>query len=149
VAVGNCAQTIWRVDKHPEKEEIRVFCNVAGNHITKRTTYLFSIVGSRSAACVEWRGTSELTTEAICEGKRSASDVDESTDALTLLRQLLADGARQATTVVAEAKSAGVSERTLRHAKAVLRVLSERRVAGAQGEASWYWLPPSGGFPAL
>ena len=73
------------------------------------------------------------------DGERSARD-----EAEDFLVQTLADGPRNAADVVAEAKSTGISERTLRTVKRRLGVASSK--AGMGG--GWQWSLPEGGTKA-
>lgn len=149
VGVGNTCRTIWRCDRHPEDDGVRVFCPVANNYGPSASSLLYRLSVVGGAVRVEWGGKSELSADALVEGRRGAADIDEGRDAITLLRALLGEGGKQALTVISEARASGVGERSLRAAKAALRVLSERRSMGQTGEAAWYWMPPKGGFPSL
>jgi hypothetical protein len=65
-------------------------------------------------------------------------------NATQLLRALLVDGAVDAQAVAREAEAALIAPRTLRRAKARLKVW-HRRVPGSQ-PARWEWCPPKGGW---
>lgn len=62
-------------------------------------------------------------------------------EAQEFLRDLLADGPVQAEEVLKRARRAGVAEKTLRRAKAALRVISERQ-GGLADEGCWAWALP-------
>lgn len=149
VAIGNTCRTIWRCDRHPEDDTAYVFCRVANNYAPRVPSLIYRLTPSHNAVRLEWAGESALSADALAEGRAGAADRDECKDAALLLRGLLAGGKQQATTILAEGRLSGMGERTMRKAKAELGVLSERTVTPGSKEASWYWLPPPGGFPPL
>ncbi len=69
----------------------------------------------------------------------------ERDEAAEWLREALADGARPGKDCLAEARKAGISERTLRRAKAALGVRSVKRGGAFGGDPGWAWTLPEGG----
>lgn len=95
-----------------------------------------------------WTGTSDLTADRILNGYASSEeDSLERRDAEEFLRELLADGEKEAKEVENARKAAGVSDYSLRKAKAALRVKT-RKLGGkfsAPGEKTgWAWSLPEG-----
>jgi hypothetical protein len=87
-----------------------------------------------------WTGSSDVSAEDLLrphamEEERSA--VEEAAD---FLREFLSDGEKPAKEVISEAKKSGISETTLKRARAG-RVRSRKAqvVGGKRGEAPWVW----------
>lgn len=90
---------------------------------------------------LNWLGISEVTAEElrVPQPVEAESTVDA---AVTFLQDFLEDGPQPATTTFKAAKQEGISERTLKRAKAQLEVKSQRASAGNEGEGKWLWSLP-------
>jgi hypothetical protein len=89
-----------------------------------------------------WTGATTLTAgdllaSEVRDGDRSAED-----EAATFLQDALGDGPVDAKVVQADAKRAGIAERTLKRAKSRLRVEARKRGFGEDG--AWVWSLPLG-----
>lgn len=144
VAVGNVARTVVRCDKHPEKDGF-VASWVAQSLGPVPTALEYQLLDVLGAPRVRWTGESDLDAEALSEGFGDAGDRDARGDARRLLSRRIGSAWVPAKDLLSEAKSANVSERTLRAAKAELRVRSRRIKTGEV--AHWEWGPPVGGWP--
>lgn len=92
-------------------------------------------------ASVVWEGATHHTAAMLASAPPDDEERNAQTDAASVLREILTDGPRPADDVKAEAKRAGVSERTLWRAKGKLGVRSFKDGFG-EG-AVWKWeLPP-------
>lgn len=87
---------------------------------------------------VDWLGEIDCSAEQFAE--RRAEKTRAITEAKQVLLAILSDGPVLSKQVVAAAKDAGVSKRTLDRAKYELDVSSDRQGNGLGAE--WYWLPP-------
>lgn len=88
-------------------------------------------------AAVQWLGTSTVhVSECYGGSSNRGPEPEERKDAEAFLREYLADGPRPSKDVMAEAKLLGLSERTLRTAKALAGVSSQR--LGREGSWNWY-----------
>ena len=87
-----------------------------------------------------WTGNSDLTAARILatEDSEGKSIFNEATE---FLRERLAEGAVEAKQVITDAKSLGICEKTLRRAKANLKVISRKQ--GMQD--GWFWELPEDG----
>jgi len=147
VAVVNISRSVLRCDTHPDRPERYLLSHVASN-VGLAPTLEFSIAGPvAGAGAVHWHGESALDAETLAEGIGDSGDRDESADARQLLRRRLDAGRVPAKEMLGEALAAGISQRTLRRAKAKLHVPSYRTRTGAGSVGYWEWGPPAGGWP--
>src|SRR4029077_12398873 len=93
---------------------------------------------------ISWLGTSALTAEQLLDSRRvkPSPERDAACDALAAF---LAEGPKTSRHVWVMAEREGISERTLRWAKAVLDVRTKR--AWAEGRRLSYWLLPGQQLP--
>lgn len=128
--------------RDPDNPDRRVLAATKCN-LTKMPSSLGLALSAaeNGALRIGWIGPSPHTAEtllAVAEDDEERGAVVEASD---VLRSVLI-GRRLAADVKREARQAGVSEISLRRAKALLGVRSERQGFGPEGE--WYWfLPPS------
>jgi len=90
---------------------------------------------ANGTAYVAWEGATAHTAKQLLASPEDDGERGAKTDAMDVLRTILADGPRSAADVKREAAQAGVAERTLRRAKDALGVVV--RKDGYQGE--WRW----------
>lgn len=145
VAVGNVARTVLRCDEHPHERGQRVLSVVSSNNGSVPTTLTYRIEERKGYPVVVWTGESQLTAEQIAEGRASTAERDEYSDAEKLLAMLIGQEWTSAGAIIAECRSAQVSERTIRRAKSTLGIPSRRVAYGS--DALWEWGPPVGGWP--
>jgi hypothetical protein len=97
--------------------------------------------GEGEVVRVVWDGPSEHTAAALLEASGPASERSALEEAAAVLDLVLADGPRPVKEVEAEAKAAGIKERTLDRAKKQLGVKAHKD--GFSG--GWYWSRPAKG----
>lgn len=144
VAIGATARTILVLD-YPDLRTERRVCRVVKPGPGPRapaTEFHFSRVddvpimtGIRELDSKEDQETGDLA---------DAGERDVRQDARLLLRRVLAEGWVMTTAVYGEASAAGISERTIRTAKAELGVQSRR--VGTSSPAHWEFGPPKEGW---
>ena len=88
-----------------------------------------------------WTGESHLTASSILAPEQNGEENGAMAEAQGFLLSALAQGARPAREVMAEARQEGITERTLKRAKKDLRVLSHK---GSMSDP-WEWALPEGG----
>jgi hypothetical protein len=105
------------------------------------------------APCVEWLGPADITAdqalaaqEDALRRKRSSPALDEAKD---FLRNMLRDGRKMPVKEIdAEARAAGIAVMTLRRARELLGIVSEK-VEQRDGRGPWLqWLPTEDDFAA-
>ncbi len=124
----------------PENERRRVFVTAKGNLGPKPPALVYRIV---DPGVVKWEGTAEISAYQLLApppkgGEENSPQLDE---AKSFLCTVLAAGALPYSEIEAEAKSAGISTRTLRRAKEKLGIQAFRRNKEGEprGTGSWYW----------
>jgi len=90
---------------------------------------------TNDTAYVQWEGATTHTARQLLSFPEDDEERGAKTDAMDVLRTILADGPKSAADVKREAAQAGVAERTLRRAKDTLGVTV--RKDGYQGQ--WLW----------
>jgi hypothetical protein len=129
------------IGKNPENESQKALCQTKNNLAPKFNKSLgFEIVGNQFS----WTGESSLTAEAMLSSVRNenSEEKDEKLDAMGFLREILRDSEKSAKQVQMEARQNGISESTLRRAKATLGVKSEKKGGTFGGDPQWIWRLP-------
>lgn len=146
VAIGNVCRAVSRVDKHPTLPDLRTLSVVACNLAERAPTLTYRIASAPGGGGrIDWVGTSGLDADSLAEAAGDEGFRDARGDALRLLRSAIKDRWVRTNEIMTEAKLAGVSDGTLRRAKAELGVQARRRSSGGVGY--WEWGPPEGGWP--
>lgn len=98
-----------------------------------------------SAPKLFWTGASDLTAETMLSALRSetSEEKSEKQDAIAFLREALKVGQKTSVAIFSEAKKIGISEATLKRAKAALGVKSVKRGGTFGGDNSWFWEMPN------
>jgi len=123
----------------PEGER-RVLAATKANLAELPASLAYTVEAPDGVARLRWLGHSEQTAKSLLA---TPTDGDEKTaldEAKDFLRVLLADGPVEVKEVKAEARDAGISERTLARAKAQLCVEAVKVGFGEHGK--WQWLLP-------
>jgi hypothetical protein len=111
-------------------------------HIKSNVSVLGVAIGYRVDECgFSWTGESRLTAADLLAAESAGDERAADEEARTFLRELLADGPMAARKVLEEARKVGISEITLRRAKA--REGMEAKKVGFQDGAKWLWSTPS------
>jgi hypothetical protein len=87
-----------------------------------------------------WTGVSRLTAGDLLAGESAGDDRSAEDEAREFLQELLREGPVAVCQVLATARQAGISEKTLRRAKGREGVLARREGYGAAG--GWLWAYP-------
>lgn len=104
----------------------------------------YEIRDQEGAGRIQWLGESALAAADLHEQLEDSVDRSCREEARQWLRTLLATEEVRADRLLTQARSVGISDKTLRRAKADLGVVSEVRGAGI--DPHWVWLlPPAGG----
>jgi AAA domain len=128
----------------PEDDRRRIMAQHKANLAEKAPSLVYRIVTSEvhDTARIEWMGTSEYDANSLAADASTPQEKSELEEAKVWLRDELKDGPMWAKQVIKDANVAGVAEKTLRRAKAVMRVKSEK--IGTEGW-SWSLLNKEGG----
>jgi putative DNA primase/helicase len=103
------------------------------------------------ASAVMWEGERiTQTADEILAAGRENKDTPERAEAEEFLKDILATGPRPSTEVLAEAKGAGLAERTVRRALKSVGIKPYRKAESENGlgkAGRWYWSLPNGSEP--
>ena len=98
---------------------------------------------------LNWLGISDITAEELRVPQKVEAEGSTIEAAVTFLKDFLENGSQPASVTFKAAKQEGVSDRTLKRAKAQLEIKSQRASAGNEGEGQWLWsLPHASGLLA-
>lgn len=142
-AIRDFARSILLVGEHPECDGSRVVVNAKQSEGAEAPSLRFRFAFKDDKPLpprVDWQGETPVTKEMLGVDAMDAGEQDGYLDARELLRTILTDW-RPAKEVLAEGQAAGISERTMRAAKAELRCAS-RRVNDGMRPPHSEWGPP-------
>ncbi len=122
--------------KDPDDDRRRVMAPHKSNLAEKPPSLVYRIVTSpvHDTARVEWMGVSEYDADGLAADATTPHERSQLDEARDFLREELSDGPVWAKQVYKDARDAGISDATLRRAKDLLRVRSEK--VGTEG---WAW----------
>ncbi len=133
------SRVVHLVGVNPDDATDRVFANIKNNLALPPPALAFELKEGRFL----WRGPSNVTEAALLRADEDEGERSVLSDGVEVLRIILKDGRVAAKQAQSEAREAGVSEGTLKRAKAVLRVESSRQgEEGQQGGGTWFWALP-------
>jgi hypothetical protein len=120
-------------DNPGQRALVHIKCNVA----EQGPSLGYSIADGRFA----WTGETTLTAADLLASEVRDGDRSAEEEAAAFLQDILADGPVDAKLVQADAKRAGIAERTLKRAKRRLEVRAQKRGFGESG--AWVWSLPA------
>ena len=146
IGIIGAARSALVVGRDPDDETRMVLAVAKANLAPTASSLAYRIVDRDGVGAIDW---GEVTAHTAAEllAARSEATAEERTaldDARVLLAECLANGPVSAKEVRAEARSAGVANRTLDRAKAALHIVA--RKVGRPGEHGqrWEWSLPEG-----
>ncbi|MBK9173222.1 MAG: AAA family ATPase [Chloracidobacterium sp.] len=128
------------IGRNPQDDKDRAICQTKSNLAEGYSKALgYSIRDGR----FYWTGESQLTPETILSYTRqeSTEERNERTDAMEFLRETLSKGRMPTKEVQKSAREAGISEATLRRAKAAMNI---EAVKDDAPNGAWFWHLPRG-----
>jgi AAA domain len=145
IGIIGAARSGLLIAKHPEDAGRRVLASVKSNLAPPAPSLVFSLTEADNGAVrVEWKGESSLDAAALLSAPTDHEERSTFVEAQDFLRVVLADGRVPAREVQEEARTAGISERTLKRAKQALGVeVGREGEAGKRGGGTWYWSLPT------
>ncbi|HZH91588.1 MAG TPA: AAA family ATPase [Pyrinomonadaceae bacterium] len=133
------ARSVLLVGRDPDDEQKRAIVQTKNNLAAHGEAIGYKLEGSQFF----WMGVSDLTAERILAASSDEGERSTITEAVDYLRTALSSGARDSKAIQEEARQAGISEATLRRAKARLKV--QPRKVGMPGShfQKWVWELPN------
>jgi putative DNA primase/helicase len=141
------ARSVLAVGKHPDEPETRrVLAAVKSNLAAMPPSLGFHI----RDGFFTWEGEVDLDANTLLSSPvNSAEERGRLEEAKGFLEEVLRGGAVKANELFAEARGAGIAEKTLRRAKDELGVVVARVTQGNQGQGYWTWGLPQGVQPQV
>jgi hypothetical protein len=144
IDITAAARSVLLVGADPDDESKRAIIQTKSNLAPKGTAIGYQL----NAEGFFWTGESDLTADRILSSWRNEND-ESSSDALTFLRESLAEGERPVKELTREARDFGITEKMLRRAREKLGIESIKRgghFGKADGEeknnSGWFWKLP-------
>ena len=138
IGIVGAARSALLVAKHPEDEGRRVLAPLKSNLAQPASSLAFSLTEADNGAVrVEWLGETTYTADALLSAPIDPEERSALGEAKEFLREALKDAPLWSNAVKKEAREAGISEMTLRRAKEMLAVRSDKEADG-----SWSWRLP-------
>lgn len=142
IGISGAARSILIVAKDPDDEERRVLASAKSNLSRPPDSLAYRLRMAGDVARVEFEtGSVPLTADQLLAAQEQTEDRGARGEAEDFLRELLGDGAVGSNDVFKAARAAGISEITLRRAKARLKI--QPRKSGLTG--GWLWELPAEG----
>jgi len=139
IGIIGAARSGLVVAEDPEDPERRILAHNKQNLCKPSASLVFTIeTASSGAACVVWHGQSELNASQILRAPVDEEEKSALSEAKEFLLDELKDGPMTARQVKKNARDADIADRTLKRAKAELRVGSNKEADG-----SWTWSVPT------
>lgn len=135
------ARSVLLVGKDPDDEAKRALCQTKSNLSAHGEPQGYTVENGQ----FRWTGTSNLTAARILSFTTDADERNIQAEAIDFLRAALADGARPAKEITAEAAQVGLTIQNLRTARTRLNIRSVRKGGefGGKGAKYMWSLPDS------
>lgn len=141
-AIAAVARVLLRIDENPKDKAQRLLTVLCSSQRKPLPVVLEQVEPSSNFSPVRLGGELDLTIEEILEGSQEQGQADESQDAATIMFELLKGGPMWSKDLLSAAKDSGVSERTMRKAKAAHKIPSMRKFSEDTGTFKLYWCLP-------
>lgn len=145
IAFTAAARIEWTVGRDPTDPTCRVLAVVKSNIGKEEPSLAFRLVDGETryrAVKVEWLGQTTVTASELVS--QSGCHATARENATEFLATFLKDGPRPEKEIEEVARTGGISEPSLRRAKDVLHVRSDKRSGTKYGEWEWSLPPPVG-----
>jgi hypothetical protein len=142
IGIIGAARSGLLLARDPDDESKRVLACTKCNLARMPPSLSFSIEQAANGAIrIGWAGTSPHTAETLLAAPRDEEERGAISEAMEVLKTILAAGTLPAKEVKAEARKAGIAEQALKRAKAVLKVRSQ--LVGYGKDGVWNWSLPA------
>lgn len=131
------ARSILLVGQSPDDPALRVMAHVKSSLAPKGPSIAYQLIDGRFV----WAGVSKLSADALLAPQTSEENKSAISEAKEFLLELLRSGPAASNDIFREAKENGLSERTLKRAKAALGIVAQRRKS-VDGGGQWFWKIP-------
>jgi hypothetical protein len=140
IDITAAARSILLVGRDPDDEQKRAVVQTKNNLAPIGEAVGYKLEGNR----FYWAGVSDLTAGRILAAESDEGERSAITEAVDFLRTALSSGGRESKAISDEARQAGISDATLRRAKARLKVQSKKLGLPGSHLQKWVWKLPDG-----
>ncbi|MBI3410365.1 MAG: AAA family ATPase [Planctomycetes bacterium] len=142
IGIIGAARSGLLVAQDPDNPDRRILASTKCNLAKLPEALIYGLdTAPNGALRVGWKGKSAHTAESLLAAPRDDEDRSAIDNAADVLRSVLADGPLSKKEVEKEARAAGISEKTLARAKALVGI--KPRKVGFGAGAVWKWFLPS------
>lgn len=135
IGIIGAARAGLLVGEHPEEDGLRVLAGNKSNLSPDPESLAYRIVtAANGAARIEYAGVTEARADALLRTPGDPEQKSAMREAMEFLRGELKDGPVAANAIKERARNNGISDATLRRAKADLRIASRK-----EGDGGWVW----------
>ena len=136
IAYIGAPRVVHLVGLNPDNERERVVCCIKNNLAAIPTALSFEL----NEGQFYWLGETEVTASALLSPDDNEEERSGRSEAIEFLQEVLGEGEVEARVVEDQARTLGISPRTLRRARKELGVRATRvGGAGHQGAGKWVW----------
>lgn len=149
IAIIGAARAGLMVARDPDNPNAMILAhhkhNLSTEHISLR--YALQFVPEHSVCKIQWLGTSTIKADDLLKQPEETELTTQREEAISLIQEMMAEGPRPAADIYQAAKEAKISEKTLKRAKAALKVKTTPIRDGNNKLIGWLWSPgdPLGG----
>ena len=137
IGLIGAARAAFLIAPDPGDTDRRILAQTKSSLARKAASIAFRPVSKGDGVAIEWIGDSDYSAAQLLEAARSQSR-SELEEAIYVLYSILAEGPLPAKEAKDLSTAAGISPRTLRRAKEILEVRSQRRGFGKGSKFFWH-----------
>jgi hypothetical protein len=143
IGIAGAARSVLLVAEDREDSGLRVLASVKSNLSASPSSLTYRLIPENDVVRVSWQGAVNVTAAALLAAQGTDEEAGGVAGAEAFLRELLADGPVPSRDVFLQARQAGISEITLKRAKASIGVKAHKAGGHFGGDPGWYWELPS------
>ncbi len=137
IAVTAAARVAHLIGKNPHNKDERIIACIKNNLAPFPPSFAFEFLEGRFL----WKGETTVSPESLLGPEATEEELSAVDEAKGFLRDALNNGARRASEIFEEAKSANIAERTLKRAKEKMKINARKDGFGKEGY--WIWELPT------
>ncbi len=143
IGIAGAARSVLLVASDREDPELRVLASVKSNLSAPPPSLSYRLVPEGDVVRVAWEGPVDVTAAALLAAQGSDEEAGGRGGAEAFLSELLAEGPCSSKDVFRQAREAGISEITLKRAKASLGIKAHKLGGRFGGDPGWCWEMPA------
>lgn len=149
IGIAGAARSVLLVAPDRNDPNLRILASVKSNLSAPPPSLSYRLVADGDVVRVQWEGVVDVTAAALLASHGTDDEAGGLAGAEAFLREMLAEGPAPSKDVFAQARQAGISEITVKRAKAALGAKAHKAGGRFGGDPSWYWELPEGDHAPL